>query len=710
MTCLSSCWRNEWRLFRRSRWLPVALAILPVMAVIYQFIMVMMEHEHPTGWISLSMHVSLVGMLVFLLFGLTMAWQEQRACCDDVMYALPGSALLLTGGKSIALLAVWGLTSGITIVILSPLTWIQGIPLVLYRDYYLFMLMYWFLPWLICGMMGLLVGMLVHSRLAYPLILLLWLLTSPINMGFFRIIMMALGGTVDLRRAAYLFNLSIFDPQQGFDPTYGFPLEAARWASHVLWIAVIGILLFTIASVRSRTCYRRATAITLTVTLILAIPSAVIAARPSQILREYHDPLSAASYDMQYYANHNRHPDSTELTAPVIDACTLRINTQSGQLEATAEMEVSFKENTDAIWFTLYRDLTVTNITIDGKDVDGYSQDGDYLRMPVSGSPGQAVPITIDYAGIISPFMYANDQTVMLPSFFPWYPRAGVHPVMLTHYQTSAAQLMPQPEEEASFTVVYSGPKPVFSNLPQTGQGTFSGSAGGVTLMAGSMTSVTVDGATVVYPAANYPYPEHIPSMLHQLKEQSGSLSSLFPDKQMNVNTLFLINNEWPATSGNWVWAMNDHSILSVSKFDWQGDLLQGNDWRPDIAAAWTRDCIRNGEDLPVYNLYQNALSDYFALRDGGYETSYSNLTLYQEGLTVYDDQGNPLPPEQWPTESQQKYQAAKALQTYLEQNTGHPDRCETLLQNIYHAFCEQSVSTSAVQACIDRASVQKEG
>lgn len=710
MSSLSSCWRNELRLFWRSRWLPVALTALPMMALLYQIIMLRVDSEHPTGWLSLSAHISLVGMLMFMLLGLTSSWRERRANCDEVMHALPGSVLLHTGSKLLALLAVWGSTCFATVLVLFPMVWSMATPAAVYGESCLFLLMYWFLPWLICTMMGLLIGMMVHSKLAYPLVLLIWLLTSPINMGFFRIIMMALGGAVDLRRTAYLFNLSIFDPQQGYNPTYGFPLEQGRWASRFLCMAAIGFLLFAIASVRSRAVYRRTAAVVCAGVLAIGIPSAVVAVRPSQLMREYHDPLAAGSYDSTYYETHSNLPDIASSSVPQVQAYDMTVDTRRGQLEATVKMTAAFSGSIDEAWFTLYRDLLVDKVTVEGSDIEDYTQTGDYLHVPLAIGAQRTASITLHYAGVMSPFMYANDQAVMLPAFFPWYPRAGVNPVMLTNRTTSGAQLLAQPAQSASYTVTYSGPQPSFSNLPKEGDAVFSGTADGMTLMAGTMASVSVDGATVVYPKANYPSPAHFSAMLRQLKEQRASLASLFPEGNLNLDTVFLVSNDWPVTSDNSLWAMTDHTVLSISGSDWQGLFLEDDDWRSRIVSAWTRGRLKSGGELPVYSLFQNAFADYLAIQDGTYAHDTANLTTIKSYTMDYDENGDALPEEQWKADSRKTYQAADAMQAYLEANAHDPKQCKRLIMDIDRTFSEASISLDSLQAGIDHVIKQKEG
>lgn len=680
------------------------------MSLIYQLLMTYADTFHPTGWLSGSAHISLIGMLMFMILGLITAWREQQANCDDALYALSGSVLLHTIGKLLALFTIWGVTGITILLVLLPPVWSMDTPAAIYGEACLYLLMYWFLPWLICTMMGLLVGITVHSKLAYPLILLIWLLTSPINMGFFRIIMMALGGTVDLRRTAYFLNLSIFDIHRMYNPTYGFPLEQGRWASRFLCIAVIGFLLFAAASVRSRAVYRRTAAIIGAAVLIIGIPSAVVAARPSQMMREYHDPLAASSYDSTYYQSHSDLPDIAPSSIPQIQAYDMTVDTRRGQLEATVKMTAAFSASSDEAWFTLYRDLLVDKVTVEGSDIKDYTQTGDYLCIPLTIDAHGTANITLHYAGVISPFMYANDQAVMLPAFFPWYPRAGVNPVMLTDWQTSGAQLLSQPAQTASYRVAYSGPQPSFSNLPTDKNEGFSGTADGMTLMAGTMASVSVDGTTVVYPMANYPSPAHFPAMLRQLKEQRASLAPLFPEENLNFDTVFLVSNDWPVTSDNSLWTMTDHTVLSISGSDWQGLFLEEDDWRSRIVSAWTRDRLKNGGELPVYSLFQNAFADYLAIQDGTYAHDTANLTTLKSYTMDFDENGDPLPEEQWEAGTRKTYHAADSMQAYLEANANDSEQCKRLIMGINRAFSEASISLDTLQTGIDTVRKQKEG
>lgn len=77
--------------------------------------------------------------------------------------------------------------------------------------------------------------------------------------------------------------------------------------------------------------------------------------------------------------------------------------------------------------FTLFSDLVVDRVLVDGEDAD-FKRNHDGLLVYLSGSREANVPVTFTfcYHGYSLPIFPANETTVQLNRAFPWIPWPGI--------------------------------------------------------------------------------------------------------------------------------------------------------------------------------------------------------------------------------------------------------------------------------------------
>lgn len=71
--------------------------------------------------------------------------------------------------------------------------------------------------------------------------------------------------------------------------------------------------------------------------------------------------------------------------------------------------------------FTLYRNYKIRSLN--SNDLKSYAQNGDFIHIEFN-KPIKNTNIEIKYSGY-HPNLYSNNQAVVLPGYFAWYPMAG---------------------------------------------------------------------------------------------------------------------------------------------------------------------------------------------------------------------------------------------------------------------------------------------
>ena len=146
---------------------------------------------------------------------------------------------------------------------------------------------------------------------------------------------------------------------------------------------------------------------------------------------------------------------------------------------------------------TLYHGFDISKVIDNNGTQLDFDRNGDYLLIKNDGN--DMSQITIDYSGYSSEY-YANEQGILLPGKFAYYPHSGYQLMFIEKYFQLADIYLDEPVE---FTVSVNSSKEVFSNLDKLENGTFFGVTDGPTFVSGFIESHTYEGIELVYPYAD---------------------------------------------------------------------------------------------------------------------------------------------------------------------------------------------------------------
>lgn len=606
-----SSWKIELRLITRSRWTWIMLALGLAMVGIQFFSR--MGTDDPGLALHSTAFIVAGGIFVSLVAGLALIRREQADAAEEVFGVLPAGPSSKAGGKVLALLTMVAAFLALSLCAVFALFAWREVPGVFYGRAAAYLLLYWAVPFVIAGLIGMAVGIWVKSRLVYLLFAAIWVLIGPLNLSLMEQVMVTFA--VDLTAPLAVLNLGQTDPNAPYDPVYGLPMESRRWVQKGVWLLVAVCLLLL--------ALKRRVAVLL-VPVVLAIPLLVLYNQESQVVNTRYEADSVQRNDWLYYRDHGQPAfaadDSYRIAAYDIDLRTHRL------LQADVTMDVVPERAVREIVFTLYHQLRVRDVTVQGKEAK-FEQREDQVRVTFAETvaEGQVQNVRVSYAGISSPAFFANEQAVLLPAYFPWYPQEGSRQAMTLR---GADLIHNGPDglygrvlkREVSYSLRYDGPQPMYTNLTGSGK-----APNGLTVTAGPLTERMVGGTRVVMPDSFYRGAAQVPGFLRdQVAYRSEIERDLgLPEREAATQVFLLSVPRETVSDPDLEWHLGDHSIVSVTQMFNHGGLFAD---RFLIASSALNEAVRTPEYLAqtgeMRMLFQRAYLYGYGTRNGWYRAN----------------------------------------------------------------------------------------
>ncbi|TCS96884.1 hypothetical protein [Hazenella coriacea] len=611
-----SVWKVEMLLLWRKRW------ILLVFGVCWLYI-VLGFPEHiisidPGRALMGSVYLVVAGMLASLIYGWHQIQHEKDVFVDEVIHSLPQGWKMKLIGKVLSLITVITLfLIGAYLILLFRFAY-AGVPEVFWEKALLYILLYWFLPFLVAGLWGMVVGIYSQTKLAYVYLLILCFFISPLVSS--AVFTFSQGSGIGKQVATALTSFNIGQSYLGtpFDPIYGLPMEWYRWSKAFL-LAMMAILLLTLRYIKQQ----RATGwilwtwsgAILSISLLLSL-----FLFQSDQTRPEEGKLDLLFEENEYYLQ-NPSLQIKDQTPFIIPSYHLKVKSFR-QLVVEAQLEIKPTKKGEDFVFTLYHGFRIREVLGKEDQVLPFIQKGDQIQItvPHSVQADEIYPVKLTYEGT-GPFLFfANEQAVYLPNYFPWTPVAGAHNVFLAKDGYAGNYLPVISNEKATYKVEYQGPSPLFTHLPQTEDGIWSGeSIEGITLLSGMVEQSKIGKTTVYYPQSMYrmagldQYLKDLEGMRAQIEQDFGSsqLSKEFPEH------LFMVSipngEERPIFSFSQQW----HMGLNNQYFSNTPDFLSGKNawWGPILRAAHREERIAKQPEY-LTDFYYNSYLYWDAIRN----------------------------------------------------------------------------------------------
>ncbi|EIT84476.1 hypothetical protein A374_15162 [Fictibacillus macauensis ZFHKF-1] len=537
----------EWLLVKRRPWTWLVL-LLFISATSFHFFLRFKEGS-VGGALTSSAFLVQGGLFVSLGFGYYSVNLEKASSAEELFGTLPyGKQAKILGKLSLLiLLALFAVCCAALLYVLLTVMFHE--PFFYFSHVLEYFLLYWFLPFCITGIIGMIVGLVTSSRGAYLGLLLLGILMGPLNMALFETLSLWLSR--DLYPVAHFFNVGQTDPNTPFDPVYGYPLEIKRYLQKGILLLLVLWLLFAMILKQQRSFYK----VFGIGSVLFGLSSTVLISlyrHDDQVIYTALEQNSVKKYDSRYYEKHSQ---ATWPTTKNVQVTSYDLNVTAYRgLAVSMKLGLRATAPSNEVVFTLYHDLHVTSVkTVTGQALS-FQQSGDQLHIHHSLKKHEQATLLISYAGTSSPYFFANEQAVMLPSYFAWLPSIG-EGVAMKWVENSVRPYPIHAQQPIHYKVRYSGPLPLYTSLKKQQETVWEGTTtDGLTLVAGMMKERVTQSARIVYPSTLSKTLTHAEDYVKKVKRMSSEIRKVLklPTKAAITDVYFLsIADESPHYASN---------------------------------------------------------------------------------------------------------------------------------------------------------------
>ena len=271
-------------------------------------------------------------------------------------------------------------------------------------------------PIIIFQMIVYLIFKITHRILGFIVYLIVIFITSPL---FYSIRISVTSPLLSRIPDAFMncFRLFYNNGQWAMNLQYGLQLEKPRIINLLLFAF---LCLFLIISIRHK--------LFKAISFITALTMIIYGTLPYSYYRLDDEALRHDLRDYGFYDQAMEQSIKKQDTNYSISSYKMNIDIDR-YLQADVSMNMHAKEESDVYWLTLSHDYHVKKIVC--KDMKNYKIDKDHIALYLNRKM-KNINVQIIYEGY-HPKYYSNDQSIMLPGFFAWYPFAGKQQLFLEY-------------------------------------------------------------------------------------------------------------------------------------------------------------------------------------------------------------------------------------------------------------------------------------
>ena len=475
-----------------------------------------------------SQYVQIVEIGIFIILGVQISGKEKQCNSDEFIAAIYHGKLIKSISKvaAAALLCLSWYAARCVITIVLSVVMKMSWKIIAHCVAYLALTTLF--PILIGSVLGLCIGQQINGSSKYAVALTSWVIISPILSLIREYMVDLLNNKAEWLQ--YVFNLISLGTPISHDSalTYGFEMESPRWI-HVCVYLLITLLYYILLNIE--TCryitISKVKNVSISCAYIFCLLFAVFVSynKESSIFFNYYtyEMTKAPNFDWKYsFAKYyTSSADGNTLNKEEVpnfptEVCftpiswDVYLDTSPMNINVSAKLTADLQKDCIEQSFTLYRQLKLLSVKINGKKVD-YTQDGDYFTVIVPDYIDREKSVTFDfkYSGISSPVSPGNNYMVCLPADFAWIPSLGINslPEKVTDMNTLYSMpLNPQLNgtEEVSYKLKFKNSNVVYTNLDKVSvsDNVYTGkSKMGLSVVAYPLQKVKkINGQTVYYP------------------------------------------------------------------------------------------------------------------------------------------------------------------------------------------------------------------
>lgn len=490
----------------------------------YNYLGLYYNNENIGYTLTRSAFVIEAGLFLFLILGFNTIQREEKYSCDEVFSSISYGKVSKAISKILSIIFSSIVINALVFTTYCIFYMPYKLPAVFYMQGIAYITLYYIIPFIITGCIGMIIGLMVKGKLAYLLLIFSWVLVGATNIVIFLPIIRITRTKFDFTSVANFFNLAQTDGSAPFHVIYGLPLELTRWFQKGMVLSLLMTALILIILLKSSRGGAKEYILSTIIGGIIITSFFILYLKPSQVIYTNEEEKSVMKYDWMYYSQHQKQLVPVENNF-IIESYDIDLNIK-GTMNVDVDVEFKALASIDKLTFSLYRDLKVSNASIDNKNLE-YKQEGDALTifLPANIEETKSSRIHISYSGTTSPMFFANEQAVMLPAYYAWLPREGDFQLMdpLTGHS-------PNTPHEAKYKLSYKGKEPLYTNLTYKGHNTWEGTVPhGITLLASdNILSKNIDNFTIYYPAAFFKQENEISKLYRKINEVNNNVNKDF--------------------------------------------------------------------------------------------------------------------------------------------------------------------------------------
>lgn len=415
-----------------------------------------------------------------------------------------------------------------------------------------YIIVYWFLPFLFSFFLGILIAVVFgKNKISFVFLIIIWIAIGPMNTELFSIYFRKLSFS-DL---GSLFYIGPLHSENSFNDLVGYNISLSAYLKIMFWcITAIGILLISLFK-SARTI--REKKILLFICFILLIGNCMIFPkifREEKPIFNYND----STEETLYYKGRKDDVAQKNLQY-TIKQYDIKINVNKTVSAETKVMVNNVRNST--LSFVLYHFFKVNKVTNrDGENLS-FIQQGDFVTVDRL-SKAKTDEIIFYYDLNDSVQIPISDSYLYLPNYFSWLPVKANHAPFqfIDVYSDDIMASSMQTKKLIHYNLTFNGKLPFYTNLPNRGNGTYSGKvSGGLSIIAGEMTKKKFGNREVIYPNSWSDISDDWPVYEKYLIKVNREIREMFQLKDEKLpKKIVLLSPNWELNS----YQSSDHLLI----------------------------------------------------------------------------------------------------------------------------------------------------
>jgi hypothetical protein len=501
---------------------------------------------------------------VFAIMGIDLSREQRREHIGDMVTVHSGRTAYFLWGQ---ILEIGFMDMVVTLLIASGCLirlLMDNTPGLWIGQTMLYIALLYFLPCWISGVSGLYIAHRTKGKSAYLIVMALWLVTSSLNTGLLRYVQ-----TMGVENSGYLMNflnMGIINYHVLTNAVTKMPIELPRWVARAGILTLMAGLFVSDGSRQFASTHRQKKRKQLAFILVVVCVIAFMAfchQRYAIFFTRFADPEDITMYALAKSKSYVPGESVSLADYPAEKNITLihtdiELNCTTQGIQAKVEMDTIADSQINDQSFTLFSDLVVDRVLVDGEEaVFERSHDGLLVNLPGGREAYDPVTFTFCYHGYSLPIFPANETTVQLNRAFPWIPWPGIKQTTsygnYYNYNESEDFFIEdwQREDEVHYTLHYRGPGSLYTNLTAQGDHVYEGtSSNGISLYSGMLNEKYRDVAVSV-PASLHQSTQVMVDALLDAYDPLLAICKKFGAKKMpeKPESVILIQMRYPAFS-----------------------------------------------------------------------------------------------------------------------------------------------------------------